>query len=305
MKNHNDLNIFHDQVMKEIFRLALNKLNNTEPPSKFTWFVTGSGGRFEQSLFSDQDHGFVYEKNEEASKQYFLALGEELSYGLDVVGYPYCNGNVMASNPLWCNSVQEWKEQLIYWMEEESWESIRNLQIFYDARMLQGEHDFVRELKITIHDFLQSHPSLFSRLRDNIDHIKKSIGPLGQIIVEDKGIHKGSINLKYAAFLPYVNAIRLLSMYEGIMETSTLSRMDKLLEKEKKYNFSLHTYKNDFTALLNYRIASLDKIDSYDNAHYLDISTLSKNEKQEIKQILKNGKALHQYVNGIIEKGVF
>ena len=43
----------------------------------------------------------------------------------------------MSSNPLWCKSFEAWKEQIFSWMDSESWEAIRYLQIFYDARVLR------------------------------------------------------------------------------------------------------------------------------------------------------------------------
>jgi CBS domain-containing protein len=46
------------------------------------------------------------------------------------------------------------------------------------------------------------------------------------------------------------------------------------------------------------------KEDSYDDTHYLNIRHFSKDEKKEMKKILKDGKKLHHYVAGMIEKGV-
>jgi signal-transduction protein with cAMP-binding, CBS, and nucleotidyltransferase domain len=44
------------------------------------------------------------------------------------------------------------------------------------------------------------------------------------------GPHKGKLNLKYHGLLPLVENIRLLSLREGIMATSTLTRIDTLHE---------------------------------------------------------------------------
>ncbi|HWI48115.1 MAG TPA: DUF294 nucleotidyltransferase-like domain-containing protein, partial [Rummeliibacillus sp.] len=145
------LNSFHDQVMRKVMQVAIIRLNKGGPPCNFSWFVTGSGGRLEQSFISDQDHGIIYEEDAEESNSYFKALGEELSDGLAIVGYPYCKGAIMSSNPLWCKSIDAWKEQLLTWMEDESWEAIRYLQIFYDARVLEGKVNYVRYLKSVIY----------------------------------------------------------------------------------------------------------------------------------------------------------
>ena len=165
-----------------------------------------------KDIISDQDHGMIFEISSKENESYFLELGKEISYGLEIVGYPYCRGNIMSSNPLWCKSLDRWMGQLLSWMEERSLESIRNLQIFYDARCLSGEDHYVKLLKSFIYDFHKIHPILIKRLMQSVMHIKSSISPIGRFIVKEHGIHQSSIDLKYSAFLPYVNAIRILAI---------------------------------------------------------------------------------------------
>lgn len=296
------LNTFHDLVMKKVFALSMSRLNIGNPPCQFAWFITGSGGRFEQGLISDQDHGIVYETNDSKSNEFFKSLGEEISYGLNIVGYPYCEGNVMSSNPKWCKPLDQWKEQLFNWMEEGSFKTIRNLQIFLDARLLIGEQNLVQALKMFIFDYKEEKPMLIKRLMENVSHVKSAVGPLGQIIVEEKGIHAGAIDLKYSAFLPYVNSIRLLAIKEGIFATSSLDRLNQLITIDQ-YRDILEVCRTNFLRLLQLRLSLFNTDDTYDDIHYLNIKKLSRDEKKEIKQILKDGKKLHHYVNGIIEKG--
>ncbi|MEK4148641.1 DUF294 nucleotidyltransferase-like domain-containing protein [Robertmurraya sp. FSL W8-0741] len=292
------LNECHDEAMGMVFNLAVQRLNKGEPPCEFSWFVTGSGGRFEQGPISDQDHGIVYATSNRSNDDYFSELGKEISLGLNIVGYPYCQGNVMSSNPLWCKSLDGWKQQLQAWMKEASWESVRNLQIFYDARTLKGDDFLVRDLKDVFYEYQKQHPSLLKRFMENVKHIKNSVGPLGQLIVEEHGTKEGSINLKYTAFLPYVNAVRLLAIKEGLYETSTIERMNRLA-RMNGYNPVLRESRKYFMTLLKYR-NSLYKAETYDDTHYLSVKELSKEEKKEIKRILKDGKKLHHYVSNLL-----
>lgn len=301
LTNTCSLNGFHDAVMHKVLELAIIRLNRGTPPCQYCWFITGSGGRFEQWLISDQDHGIIFEISSEENGRYFLELGKEISYGLEMVGYPYCQGNIMSSNPLWCKSIEGWREQLLLWMEERSLESIRNLQIFYDARCLTGAGDYVKLLKSFIYDFHKKHSILIKRLMESVMYVKNPISPIGQFIVEEHGKHQGSINLKYSAFLPYVNAIRILSIKEGLMGTETLDRIEALSQL-KEYSDELLTCQTNFHRLLAYRL-SLAKVHSYDDAHFLKIKNLNRLEKRELKRILKEGKKLHQFVTRLIEKG--
>jgi CBS domain-containing protein len=300
------LNDFHDEMMRSASKLALFHLEKEFglPPCKYSWFVMGSGGRIEQGIISDQDHGLIYEDHTEKASHYFKKLGEELSKGLYQLGYPYCEGKIMSSNSMWCKSIVDWKSQLFNWMEDKSWESIRYLQIFYDSRNIVGESEFVNELKQGIFQYQKNNHKLLQRFMDNIQHIKHSVGPLGQLYVEPSGKYEGCIDLKKAAFLPYVNAIRLLAIKEGIEETSTLERFDCLCENEA-YREELLYYKRNFEKLLKYRYFLFENADSYDDVHYLNIKNLSKVEKREIKNILRDGKKLHQYVQRMMDKGCY
>ena len=296
------LNHFHDQVMIKVFEVARRNIDLQEPPCRYAWFITGSGGRLEQGVISDQDHGIVYEISNEQNDGYFKALGNELADGLHVVGYPYCQGKIMSSNPVWCKSRENWERQLEHWMQDEGWESIRQLQIFIDARVLVGEQELIDQLKTFFFHYVRSHPSLLNRFMLNVQHIKNGIGLLGQILVERYGVYGGCIDLKYAAFLPYVNAVRLLSIKEGIFETSTLRRMEKLKQLDN-YSTMLSSSEENFMNLLKYRL-SLSTAENYADTHYLNVEQLSKQERKELKQILKDGKQFHEQVLAYIKKGV-
>ncbi|WP_445505407.1 DUF294 nucleotidyltransferase-like domain-containing protein [Niallia sp. 03091] len=303
-KSNIQLNKCHDGFMKQVFNISLEEFTKTHgyPPCDFVWFVTGSAGRFEQGLFSDQDHGIIYQVKDPAFQAYFIQFSKELSDALNEVGYPYCEGNVMSSNPLWCKSIEEWQYQLLNWMETESWESIRYLQIFYDCRKLFGNELFVEELRSYIHEYRSLHPSLLKRFMNNVMRIKKGVGIFGQFFVERTGPHRGSIHLKNTLYLPYVNSIRLLAIKEGIQSTSTISRIEEL-RKIEKYESLLQPYEKYFIKILQYRITLFKNAKTYKDVHFLNIKNLSKQERQEIKLLLRSGIKLYHQVQRIIEKG--
>jgi CBS domain-containing protein len=261
--------------------------------------MMGSAGRFEQSVWSDQDHGIIYQQQGDSINDYFLALGKEISQGLKLAGYDYCDGDVMASNPLWCKSFSEWRKQLVNWSNNSNWECIRHLLIFIDGRSLYGDASLLENLKIEVYQTIHKE-NLFKKVLNNTLYLQKGIGVLGQILVETHGPHTGSLNIKEKALFPYVNAVRLLAIKGNILETSTLLRLEKLSQVELP-SIKRELYKQQFLKLLNFRL-SLSKRDNYENSHYLPISTLSKTQKEEVKEILKNGAALYRYVRKLIEK---
>ncbi len=299
--NHFNLNELHDEITKLVLANAIKQVSIQYGPlpSSFTFFVMGSAGRFEQSIWSDQDHGIIYQDQSDEVQAYFLVLGKEIAKGLYHAGYPYCDGGVMAGNPQWCKSLSEWKQQLSRWMRESTWESIRYLLIFFDARSIYGEDSYVDELKKYVYQ-TANQKKLINKALSNTLHQKKGINVLGQLLTETHGPHSGSINIKEAGFFPYVNTIRLLAIKENKLETSTLARIENLSDKWFAAAGKA-IVKEQFLKLVNYRLSHCLQTD-YDSGHYLPINHLSKEETKEVREIIKHGATLFSYVRKLLEK---
>jgi CBS domain-containing protein len=291
------LNSLHDEIIKQTVNLAVDSFQSEygPPPSPFCFFVMGSAGRFEQGIWSDQDHGIIFkETKDKRGQEYFVTLGNEISEGLVETGYKKCDGNVMASNPLWCNSFEDWDKQLKGWVLDASWESIRHLLTFIDGRCLFGE-DLILPLKQLIYPFLQQKQSL-SRILENTMHIKKGVGILGQFLVDTHGAMTGTLNIKETAIFPYVNAARVMAIREGSLKTSTYERLQLLPDSVQREQFV-----KQFLNLQSYRL-KYGIHTGYDSGHYLAIERLSKQQRKVLKDILKDGITLFDYVRKLVEK---
>ena len=80
----------------------------------------------------------------------------------------------------------------------------------------------------------------------------------------------------------------------------TLERIARLLQING-YEKILHNSDGNFSTLLTYRL-SLFQIESYSDTHYLNMEKMTKNKRKEIKQILKDGKRLHEDVMNYLLK---
>ena len=295
------LNEWHDDIMKRSVQhsIELHSSIHGPPPSPFCFFVMGSAGRKEQGVWSDQDHGIIFEQNTDEAKRYFVSLGEEISSGLAITGYPLCEGKVMASNPYWCRSAAEWKRQADEWTSDASWESIRYLLTFLDGRCLIGEETYLTDLKRTAYQLIHE-KHLFNRILENTRHIKKAVNMLGHLLVETHGAYTGLLNIKDTGLFPYVNAGRLLAISENLMATSTGSRLQELpssiLSEEDKEKYS-----RQFLTLQKYRLQYGNHQD-YESGHYLFVNRLSKAEKKELKELIKDGQHLNEYVRRYTER---
>lgn len=296
----NALNEFHDQLMKTAVQTAIKKVESElgPAPAHFAFFLMGSGGRSEQSVWSDQDHGIIF-SGDEANKAYFLKIGEEIAVGLDIVGYDACDGWVMASNKKWCNSIEVWEQQITDWLEEASFDSMRYFSTFFDSRVLIGDPSYLRRLKEHAFIYLKESPHLLNRFVDNISHLKKGLGILGQFLPDTFGKESGNINMKEVIFFPYVNSMRVLALKEQILATPTLARFQQLPNRYSQ----IKQYESDFKRLLDLRLHLKKDAACYDEVHFLNIGSLTKSEKKELKQIMKHGYKLFAEAKEIIKKG--
>lgn len=297
------LNRLHDEIFQRVITQAMGQIAKDygPPPCPFSFFVTGSAGRMEQSIWSDQDHGIIFHDDGHEEQFYFLQLGREISTGLCQVGYPYCHGGVMSSNPLWCKSSSQWQKQLSKWMNEADWEATRYLLIFLDARNLFGEQTFVQQLKKHVyHTANQS--LLMPNLLANTMYYKKGVNVLGKLLTETHGPYAGSLNIKEIGLFPYVNAVRLIAIKDHIVEASTLSRLEAMSETSFP-TIDKKGYIQQFQKLLNYRLLFGDQT-NYTSSHYLPIKQLTKQQTKEVKDIIKDGAALYHAVRKSLEKDV-
>src|SRR5690554_1632363 len=115
------VNTVHDRIIREAVVMSeaiMIKSGMDAASVPYAFILFGSGGRSEQTLWSDQDNGLIYEANESCSDtdiQYYEKLAKVIEDGLRVVGYPPCEGGVVASNSVWCKSDKAWALMLEEW----------------------------------------------------------------------------------------------------------------------------------------------------------------------------------------------
>ncbi|WP_416150566.1 DUF294 nucleotidyltransferase-like domain-containing protein [Salipaludibacillus sp. HK11] len=293
IKNHQLLNTFHDELMSKVVMLSIKKLETEQGivPARFAFIVMGSAGRFEQSIWSDQDHGIIYEGNA-THDDYFLSLGAEIVKGLSVCGYEECEGKVMANNPLWCLSSDSWQQQLTEWLEEETWESLRNTSIFFDSRVLIGTQSLMESQKQMIFDTISNKPHLLNRMVDNVQNSKKGIGWFGQLLPIQKGKHKGMLDFKETVLFPFANAMRLLAYQKNMSASPTVDRFKYIVPLDQDYK----KYQTTFHKALEFRLLKTDISKSYESIHFIQLTNLTKTEKQEMKSWIKEGDSLMKKV---------
>jgi CBS domain-containing protein len=223
---------FSDIILKKVIGFAIEELG--PPPTRFAFATLGSEGRKEQTLKTDQDNAIIYDDDERSSqrsrqdpKHYFLTLGKRVCTWLDQIGYHFCKGEIMASNPKWCQPLSAWKKYFFDWIHAAEPEDLLHSSIFFDFRFGGGDAQLVESLGEYLFKSLEAWPGFFRHMTENALYFKPPIGLFGQFLVESSGKHRSSLNIKHA-MTAIVDYARILALKSGIQETNTQERLYQL-----------------------------------------------------------------------------
>ncbi|MEA3409918.1 MAG: DUF294 nucleotidyltransferase-like domain-containing protein [Pseudomonadota bacterium] len=228
------------QINNDIYRrivgmqiTAMKEEGLGEPPVRFAVIVMGSGGRGESFLFPDQDNGFVLEDYPDSMHprvdRYFIELAERMTTGLDEVGISLCRGYVMATNPLWRKSLDQWFMQLRHWMAAANPNILRLTDVFFDFTPVAGDRKLAAALRDRLTRMARGNYGFLRETQRAQEGHGVALGLFGRLSPDHSpGPWKGKLNLKYHGLLPLVEAARLLALREGIADTSTPARLGQL-----------------------------------------------------------------------------
>ncbi len=267
---------FSDAISKRVIELAIEKTG--PPPVKFAFISLGSEGREEQTLKTDQDNAIIYHgKYSEEVNEYFLQLSGKITSWLSDIGYEYCKGEVMASNPRWCQPLSKWKEYFREWVEDSDPESILDTSIFFDLRFVYGDKSLVDELKNEIVKIVDSKAVFFA-------HLAKSVHRLKAVTFSEK--HK-TIDLK-KAMLPVVGFARVYALKNNISETNTVSRLKSIIERVNiNKSFVEEIVKAyEYLMFLRFRLQTAKILSGENPDNSLRIDELTNIERATLKAVL-------------------
>ncbi|MCJ8010378.1 DUF294 nucleotidyltransferase-like domain-containing protein [Paenibacillus sp. KQZ6P-2] len=275
------VNDMHDHVAARaavISEYELDAVGYGPPPVPYAFVAFGSSGRRESTLWSDQDHGLIIsDVDHEEKEKYFHAYGRHLSNLLEYLGYEKCKGKVMCSEPLWRKTLEEWKRQIISWHQDFSWEPVRSLMIASDMRFIAGERSLAAAWKQFFEHSMNESPEMVTAILRNTVRHKATMNILGQVVTERFGEHAGDFDVKYGVYIPLVNSIRYMALQEGIGETSTLKRLERLTLLDGG-NMLLENCQRAFLTALTLRAAASFTVNNgiYSSSGFLPQSELKK-----------------------------
>ena len=229
------ITILNDLILEKLLALLQEQLGN--PPVKYCWLLMGSEGRKEQTFRTDQDNALIYEDPgseaiKKEAKDYFAVFGKEAIEHLVRCGFPRCPGDIMASNPKWCQPYSVWVKYFDDWVTRPEPDEIRNATIFFDFRPGFGELMLGRRLRDRLTDTAKKHAIFQYHLAADCLEIRPPLTFFRNFIVEKDGEHKNRLDLKTRGIVPFVDFARLMALRHGIKETNTPMRLTALKEQD-------------------------------------------------------------------------
>jgi CBS domain-containing protein len=211
----------NDTLVERAFTLTAQQHGITD--ERLCWIGLGSEGRMEQTFATDQDNAiiFVATGDIEATRKRLLAFANALNEALAHLGFPLCEGDIMARNPRWCLTLAEWQALFDDWLATPDPEALLGATIFFDFRPLMGDESLANELRAHLTPRVTNRQLFLKLLGENALKARPPLNLLGDLSADDAG----HIDLKKSGSRLFVDAARVMALQQGVMATNTAQRL--------------------------------------------------------------------------------
>ncbi len=289
-------------VFKSIFiaKKILSEENTIQPDVKFCWISLGSGGREEQILRTDQDNAIIFEdvseEKYEEVKGYFLRLAQEVNRILKKSGFKYCPAEMMARNPKWCLSLNEWKTQFAEWIEKPDGQNMLYANVFFDFRPSYGDVSLTERLADFIFEKLEKDAGFIIQLAKVALYNPPPLSFFKNFMVETDGEHKDEFDIKVRAMRPLTDAARVLILsLQQSKYNNTFKRFEKLAELDPPNKDLYESAADAFEILM--RTKAIKGLKNNNSGRYFKPEELNKLERMMLKDCFTPIRDLQQLLS--------
>lgn len=242
------ISTFNDLLTARVVELeyAASGIAASPLAERLCWMALGSEGRFEQTLSTDQDNALIFTVPEgmtaDGVRERMLPVARRINETLALCGFPLCRGNVMASNPQWCLSLDEWKRKFSGWISNGTPQALLHASIFFDFRSVYGAHTLTEELRLWLSSVAGDNARFLHQMAENAMSIRPPLGVVRDFVVG----REHTLDLKLNGITPFVDAARIFSLAAGVTQTSTLQRLRASAAKLKIHSSEVDAWIDAF-----------------------------------------------------------
>ncbi len=208
-----------DAVRRRVVALVENEVGS--PPTAYSWVLLGSAAREEEALAADQDHALVLEQD--GHDAWFARFAAKVTDTLEECGLPRCPGNVMATNPRWRLTAEEWRTTFVQWAREPDAEAVLGVAIFYDMRHLTGDVRLTEEVRRSAAACMS--PRLLGHLTAEALRMRPPLGFFRGLVLEKTGDPHETLDLK-RGISAVVQLARVHALRAGSSALPTRGRLE-------------------------------------------------------------------------------
>lgn len=195
-------------------------------PMDWAWVAFGSQGRQEQTAKTDQDNGLVLAATpDEEAARWFETFSRTVCDGLNRLGYVHCPGEIMALNPKWRVSLEDWKGHFNGWIEAPEPKSVMHCSIFFDLRSIAGDAALVDKLRDHALAAAKDNRIFRRFMAANAITHQPPIGFFRRFVQEEDGQQEEGLNLKHRGIVPIIDLVRLRALEGGLTPANTFDRL--------------------------------------------------------------------------------
>ncbi len=292
------VSVLNDRLCQRVIEIV-RKRHQWEQIS-WCWLGFGSEGRLEQTFSTDQDNGIVFAAHGEASpaqvRERLLPFAREVNEALDACGFPLCKGNVMASSPALCLSIEEWKTKMGGWLANPEPKALLDAAICFDFRAVYGDATLATELREWLLGRTRAHPAFLRQMAENALQARPALGTLREFVTEDAPNAPHSINLKLHGVRLFVDAARIYALAQGLPQTNTVERLRAARAGTGMREAEMEAIADAFFAIQQLRLrhqASQDVL-TEETANRIDPDSLNELNRRILKESFRQARKLQQ-----------
>lgn len=215
-----------DTATRRLLALAEAKLG--PPPVPYLWLACGSQGRQEQTGVSDQDNCLMLddEVTDAQREGYFADLARFVCDGLNTCGYVYCPGDMMATNPRWCQPVGVWRSYFQNWIAKPSPEAQMLASVMFDLRPIGGTESLFGALQEGTLERASRNSIFVAHMISNSLKHTPPLGLLRGFATIRSGEFKNQLDLKHNGVVPVVDLARVYALQAQLTPVNTRARLE-------------------------------------------------------------------------------
>jgi CBS domain-containing protein len=218
-----------DTVTRRLLTMAEAELGPAPVP--YLWAACGSQGRQEQTGVSDQDNCLIVSDSAtDADMDWFARLARFVSDGLDRAGYFYCPGDMMATNPQWCQRQSVWRGYFRKWVATPDPMAQMLASVMFDLRPIGGRAALFADLQAETLDMAARNSIFVAHMIANSLKHTPPLGLLRGFATIRTGEHKNTIDLKHNGVVPVTDLGRVYALIGQIPAVNTRARLQAAAE---------------------------------------------------------------------------